>query len=59
MERRLRSAGNSLRSQPFRGRPFRGDIRVLTHVRPYLGFYRVRAGHVLLLTVRHGARRPL
>lgn len=55
---KLFRAGNALDQKPDRGRPIAGDRRELTHVRPYLIRYRVRAGTVEILAVRHQARKP-
>ncbi len=54
----LMSAGNSLGHQPERGRPVRGGIRELTSVWPYLIRYRAGLDTVIILRIRHGARRP-
>ena len=48
----------SLTDQPTRGRQARGRLRELTIVSPYIIRYRVDAEEVVILRVRHGARRP-
>lgn len=56
---RLWDVGQSLGNFPNRGRPAPRDTRVLTTVSPYLLRYRVRDDTVTILSIRHGARRPL
>lgn len=56
---RLWNAGQSLSRFPNRGRPAPGDTRVLTTVPPYLLRYQVTGDTVTILSIRHGARRPL
>ncbi|HEU0156966.1 MAG TPA: type II toxin-antitoxin system RelE/ParE family toxin [Stellaceae bacterium] len=52
------TAGDSLESFPYRGRPIPGThLREMTIVYPYIIRYRVAADHVRILRVRHGARR--
>lgn len=53
---RLRAAGDSLENFPERGRAIASGRRELVTVPPYLIRYRVKAGVVERLTVRHGAR---
>lgn len=54
------AAGDSLERLPYRGRAVPGTgLRELTIVYPYIIRYRVAAGHVRILRVRHGARRPI
>lgn len=55
---RLVKAANSLREDAERGRSLRGGRRELTVVHPYLIRYRVKGDTVMILEVRHGARRP-
>lgn len=56
---RLWEAGESLSAFPDRGRLIASGVRELTHVRPYLIRY-VRFGQrVVIIEVRHTARRPL
>ena len=59
LQDRIQAAGNGLQTYPDRGRRVRGGLRVLAHVRPYLIYYRRQDDLVRILTVRHGARRPL
>jgi addiction module RelE/StbE family toxin len=55
----LLTAGDSLESFPYRGRPVPGtNLREMTIVYPYIIGYRVAADQVRILRVRHGARRP-
>ena len=54
---RLRKAAESLAASPERGRPVARDIRELTVIYPYLIRYRERDDDVLILRIRHGARR--
>ncbi|WP_430424964.1 type II toxin-antitoxin system RelE/ParE family toxin [Phenylobacterium sp.] len=56
---RVIDAANSLAESPNRGVPASRGARHLTIVQPYLIRYRVRAGRVEIITIRHGARRPL
>ena len=53
---RLREAAESLESFPGRFRTV-GRDREMVAARPYLIRYRVETGRVLILRVRHGARR--
>jgi plasmid stabilization system protein ParE len=53
---RLREAGNRLSDFPEAGRPD-GASRVVVTVSPYIIRYRVRPEGVLILSIRHGARR--
>jgi len=56
---RLIAAGNSLEHFPHRGRPVRGTtMRELLTVSPYIIRYRIAGEEVLILRVRHSARRP-
>jgi toxin ParE1/3/4 len=55
----LWDAGDSLANFPHRGRPVRGsDMRELVASYPYIIRYRVIGDTVLILRVRHTARRP-
>ncbi len=58
MAARLRGAGESLQSQPERGRLSGGGYRELTIVAPYIVRYRVTGREVIIVRIRHGARRP-
>ena len=59
MAERIIEAGNSLASFPYRGRLVPGtQLRETTLARPYIVRYRVEPDRVLILRVRHGARRP-
>lgn len=58
LTRRLLEAADLLSEFPDRFRPS-GSARELVVVRPYVIRYRVRADHVLILRVRHGAQRPV
>ncbi len=55
---RLRAAGESLRDFPDRGRPAFVGTRELTSMSPYVIRYWVEADEVVIVRVRHGARRP-
>lgn len=55
----LKEAAASLSTQPDRGRLVDGDVRELAAVRPYIIRYRVSAGAVRILRIRHSARKPL
>jgi plasmid stabilization system protein ParE len=57
MKRRLVEAADMLESFPEVGRA-QGDTRILVTVRPYVMRYRVNPEAVVILGVRHGARRP-
>ena len=55
----LLAAGDSLVNFPHRGRPVRGTaMRELVFVTPYIIRYRVERDRVVILRVRHSARRP-
>lgn len=55
----LRTAGNSLVNFPHRGRPVRGtDMRELVTSYPYIIRYRIVGEDVVILRIRHTARRP-
>ena len=59
MAEALFKAGNSLEHFPHRGRPVRGTaMRELLTVSPYIIRYRIAGEEVLILRVRHSARRP-
>jgi addiction module RelE/StbE family toxin len=54
----LLAAGDSLENFPHRGRPVRGtSLRELVTVSPYIIRYRVAGDTVIILRVRHTARR--
>jgi toxin ParE1/3/4 len=55
---KLVEAVESLVEHPDRGRPVRGGRRDLVAVWPYIVRYRVTADAVIILRIRHGARRP-
>lgn len=52
------SAAESLSEHPERGRKTRGRIRELTSIHPYVIRYQVNPDAVIILRIRHGARRP-
>jgi toxin ParE1/3/4 len=55
----LRAEGNSLENFPHRGCPVRGtDMRELVISYPYIIRYRVIGNDVVILRIRHTARRP-
>jgi toxin ParE1/3/4 len=58
MASRLLAEGDSLELLPLRGRVISANRRELTIVSPYLIRYRIVGDRVLILEVRHGARRP-
>jgi toxin ParE1/3/4 len=55
---RLLAAIESLADQPHRGRPVRSNLRELVVVAPYVVRYRVAAGSVQIVRIKHGAQRP-
>ena len=56
---RIIEVGNNLGDFPDRGRAVPGThLRETTLARPYIIRYRVEPDRVLILRVRHGARRP-
>lgn len=59
LAQRLINAGDSLKLFPERGRPVGRGRRELLSVKPYLIRYRVEGEDVVIMSVRHGARRPL
>jgi toxin ParE1/3/4 len=55
----LRAEGDSLEDFPHRGRPVLGTgLRELVSAYPYIIRYRVEGDRVVILRVRHAARRP-
>ena len=55
----LRDEGNSLVNFPERGRPVPGtSMRELVSSYPYIIRYRITGSDVVILRVRHSARRP-
>lgn len=56
MAQRLKLAAESLSEHPERGRPS-GRLRELAIVPPYLVRYRIGAGVVEIVRIRHGAQR--
>ncbi len=55
----IRAEGLSLENFPHRGRPVPGtNMRELVSAYPYIIRYRVTDSEVIILRVRHGARRP-
>ncbi|HWA60535.1 MAG TPA: type II toxin-antitoxin system RelE/ParE family toxin [Caulobacteraceae bacterium] len=58
MADRIRQAAANLATEEQRGRPIGGGRRELTIIWPYLIRYRLRGSDVIILEVRHGARRP-
>jgi plasmid stabilization system protein ParE len=55
---KLVAAAESLSEYPDRGRPARGGCRELTAIWPYIIRYRVTAEAVVIVRIRHGARKP-
>jgi toxin ParE1/3/4 len=59
MAARIIAAGNSLANFPHRGRSVPGtQLRETVLVRPYIIRYRIEPDRVVILRVRHSARRP-
>jgi toxin ParE1/3/4 len=56
---RLVAGAAALTDFPNRGRPASGGKRELPTVPPYIIRYRVEGEIVLVLGIRHGARRPV
>jgi plasmid stabilization system protein ParE len=54
---RLLAAGDGLEDHPDRGRLITSGRRELTVIAPYLIRYRLKEDRVIILEVRHGARR--
>jgi plasmid stabilization system protein ParE len=55
----LRAEGDSLEHFPHRGRPVpRTNMRELVSSYPYIIRYRIEGDRVIILRVRHTARRP-
>lgn len=54
----LLNLGDSLESFPHRGRPVGDDLRELVAIPPYIIRYEIVGDEVIILRVRHGARRP-
>jgi toxin ParE1/3/4 len=61
VELRLRAVVNLLESHPFLGRQMQeaGVRRIVVDPYPYLIFYRATQTEVVILRIRHAARRPL
>jgi plasmid stabilization system protein ParE len=55
---RLVRAVETLADSPDRGRSVSGGARELTVISPYIIRYRVDGDQVMVLGIRHGARRP-
>ena len=55
---RLVALGESLATSPRRGRPAPDGTRELVTVRPYVLRYEIQAEMVVILHIRHSARRP-
>jgi len=51
-------AGESLADHPNRGRLASSGLRELVMVRPYINRYRASGRRVLIVRIRHAARRP-
>lgn len=59
MAERIIEAANGLATFPYRGRQVPDtQLRESTIARPYIIRYRVEPNRVVILRVRHGARRP-
>jgi plasmid stabilization system protein ParE len=59
MASRIVQVGDNLANFPYRGRAVPGtQLRETTLARPYIIRYRVDPERVLILRVRHSARRP-
>ena len=58
LNRRLVEAAASLDESPERGRPWRGSLRDLVVIQPYIIRYVVTDNEVRILKIRHGAQRP-
>ena len=58
MASRLIDAGTSLGDFPERGRVAASATRELVTVPPYVLRYRLEAGTIYILRIRHGAQRP-
>ncbi len=56
---KLRRCGDSLADFPARGRPAAQGRREMTNVPPYILTYEVDGDTVHVLSIRHGARRPI
>eukprot|EP01031_Cornospumella_fuschlensis_P052140 gene52140-biopygen41933 len=57
LNRRLVDAAAGLDEFPDRGRPWRGAIRDLVVIQPYIIRYVVTEDEVRILKIRHGAQR--
>lgn len=55
---RLVEAAAGLAELPDRGRPWRGSVRDLLVIRPYIIRYVVTDDEVRILKIRHGSQRP-
>ena len=55
---RIRTAAESLVTQPDRGRAVGAGRRELTVIYPYLIRYRVKDEAIYILRIRHGAQQP-
>jgi toxin ParE1/3/4 len=61
VEKRIRASIGQLETFPFSGRPTDDpDIRMFPIVRyPYLVFYEVADGEIVIHRIRHGRRKPI
>jgi len=55
---RLLAAVESLGDSPHRGRLVRGSVRELVAIPPYVIRYRIKAGSVEIVRIKHGAQQP-
>ena len=58
LNKRLVDSAASLEEMPDRGRSWRGEVRDLLAVDPYIIRYVVVGEEVRILKIRHGAQRP-
>lgn len=58
MAARFVSAIETLERHPYRGRSISGGLYELLTVRPYVIRYRVKAGEVEIVRIKHAAQRP-
>ena len=59
MRERLLALGNSLTTFPLRGKLTSSGARQLVTVKPYILRYRIDQDEVIIIGIRHSARRPL
>ena len=58
LAQRIQDAVGRLRHAPSTGRPLPSGLRELVTVRPYVIRYRITGAEIVVVRIRHAARRP-